>query len=63
LLDADRQGPYPLSGGVEDGVGNGGATPTMATSPMPLTPMGFIGSGSPTKITSMSGTSALTATR
>ena len=40
-----------------------GATPTMATSPMPLTPMGFIGSGSPTKITSMSGTSALTATR
>jgi hypothetical protein len=40
-----------------------GATPTIATSPMPLTPMGFIGSGSPTKITSMSGTSALTATR
>ena len=63
LVDGDRQRSDASAGGVVHGVGDGGDTPTTPISPMPLIPIGRTVSGSPTKTTSTSGTSALTGIR
>jgi hypothetical protein len=62
LLQRNRERTDAHPGGVIDRVRDGRAHADIDSSPRPCVPIGAIVSGSPTKITSIAGTSAFTAT-